>query len=277
MKTVALPGGERVPALGLGSWRMGESARTRADEVAAVRRALDLGLALVDTAEMYADGGAERVIGEALEGRREEVFLVSKVYPHNAGRRAAVAACERSLERLRTDRIDLYLLHWRGTVPLAETVEAFERLRAGGKIRHWGVSNFDVEDLDELWALPHGARCAANQVYYSASQRGVEAALVPRQRGRGLPLMAYCPLDEGALARHAGLAAIGRRHGASAAQVAIAWLLTRPDVIVIPKASRAEHLQQNRTAADLELTPADLAEIDRLLPPPKRRGPIKVV
>ena len=276
-KTVALPGGERVSALGFGTWRMGESRRQRAAEVAALRHALDRGATLIDTAEMYGDGGAEEVVGEAIAGRRDAVFVVSKVYPHNAGRGGAIRACERSLARLRTDRIDLYLLHWRGSIPLAQTVEAFETLRADGKIRHWGVSNFDVDDMRELWALPDGPRCAANQVYYSASRRGVEHDLAPWLRERSVPMMAYCPLDEGALARDPTLAAIGRAHGASAAQVAIAWLLSRPGVISIPKAARAEHVDANLAAAGLKLSGADLALIDRKFPPPADKQPLAIV
>jgi diketogulonate reductase-like aldo/keto reductase len=276
-KTVALPGGERVPAIGMGTWRMGESRNRRAAEVAALRHALDRGARLIDTAEMYGDGGAEEVVGEAIAGLRDEVFVVSKVYPHNAGRRGAIDACERSLARLRTDRIDLYLLHWRGSIPLAQTVEAFEQLRADGKIRHWGVSNFDVGDMRELAAHPAGGRCAANQVYYSASRRGIEHDLVPWLREHALALMAYCPLDEGALARDATLAAIGKTHGASAAQVAIAWLLSRPGVIAIPKAARAEHVDANLAAAELVLSAEDLARIDRHFPPPRGKQPLKIV
>jgi diketogulonate reductase-like aldo/keto reductase len=275
--TVELPGGERVPALGAGTWRLGESRSRRRDEVAALRHALDRGVRLIDTAEMYGEGGAEEVVGEAIAGRRDEVFVVSKVYPHNAGRRAAIEACERSLARLRTDRIDLYLLHWRGSVPLAETVEAFERLRAGGKVRHWGVSNFDAADMRRLHALGGGDACAANQVYYSLGRRGVEFDLLPWHRRHGIATMAYCPLDEGKLARSAALAAIARRHAASAAQVAIAWLLRQPGVIAIPKAGRIAHVDENLAAAGLALTAQDLADIDRAYPPPDSPTPLAIV
>ena len=276
-RTVALADGETVPALGLGTWRMGESRARRAAEVAVLRHALDHGARLIDTAEMYGDGGAEEVVGEAIAGRRDEVFVVSKVYPHNASLRGAVAACERSLARLRTDRIDLYLLHWRGSIPFAQTLEAFERLRADGKIRHWGVSNLDVDDMRELAALAQGRLCAANQVYYSASRRGIEHDLVPWLRERSIPVMAYCPLDEGALARDPTLAAIGRAHGASAAQVAIAWLLSRPGVIAIPKAARVEHVDANLAAAGLVLGAQDLARIDQAFPPPPGKQPLAIV
>ena len=274
MKTVALPDGETVPALGLGTWRMGESARSRRAEVEALRFALEIGYRMIDTAEMYGEGGAEEVVGEALAAgpvRRDEVFVVSKVYPHNAGRTAAVAACERSLKRLRTDRIDLYLLHWRGSVPLAETAAAFEDLRERGKIRHWGVSNFDLDDLRELWAVDDGERCAANQVWYSAGQRGIEFDLLPWQRQHRLPVMAYCPIDQGALARSTRLQAAARARGITAAQLALAWALRQPDVIAIPKAVQPAHLLDNLAAASIELSAADLSQVDAAFPPPTRR------
>lgn len=284
MRSVHLPDGTAVAALGLGTWRIGESARTRRAEVAAVRRALEIGYRLIDTAEMYGEGGAEEVIGAALadaiaagEVRREDVFIVSKVYPHNASRAGVPAACERSLKRLRLDRIDLYLLHWRGGVPLAETVTAFEALKERGLIRHWGVSNFDVDDLQALARVTNGAHCAANQIYYSASQRGAEYALLPWQRERRMPAMAYSPIDQGAAARDKTLKAIGARHGASAAQIALAWVLRRPDVIAIPKAVRDAHLRENWAAASIALTPQDLAQIDRRFPPPARKTPLAMV
>jgi diketogulonate reductase-like aldo/keto reductase len=274
MKTVELPTGERVPALGLGTWRMGESARARRAEVEAVRVALEIGYRLIDTAEMYGEGGAEEVVGEALAAGpvpRDAVFLVSKVYPHNASRKGAVAACERSLARLRTDRIDLYLLHWRGSVPLAETVAAFEHLRETGKIRHWGVSNFDADDLRELWEVDDGELCAMNQVYYSAGRRGIEFDLLPWQRQQRLPLMAYCPIDQGALAKSHALQGIARTQGVTAAQLALAWVLRQPDVIAIPKAVQAAHLRENLAAASIELSAAELARIDAAFPPPTRK------
>jgi diketogulonate reductase-like aldo/keto reductase len=276
MRTVVLPAGETVPALGLGTWKIGESARTRAAEVAAVRAALDIGYRLIDTAEMYGEGGAEEVVGAAITGRRNEVLIVSKVYPHNASRRGALVACERSLKRLHVDHIDLYLLHWRGSVPLAETVEAFEHLKRDGKIRRWGVSNFDVADMNELWSINNGSHCATNQVYYSASRRGIEFELLPWQRERHVPTMAYCPIDEGTLAQDKELAAIGKAHGATAAQIALAWVMAQPDVIAIPKAVKLDHLQQNYAAASLKLSTDDLARIDRHFPPPHRRVPLTI-
>ena len=277
MNSVTLPGGETMPALGLGTWRMGERTRARAAEVAAVRLAIDLGIRLVDTAEMYGDGGAEGVVAEAIADRRDELFIVSKVLPGNSDRAGTIAACERSLARLRTDRIDLYLLHWRGSVPLAETADAFQRLQRDGKIRHWGVSNFNAADMTELWAIAAGRNCAANQVYYSASRRGVEFNLLPWQRERGVPTMAYCPLDQGQLARDELFAEIGMRHHASAAQVAIAWLLAQTGVIAIPKAVQPEHVRLLAAAGDLRLDAADLAKIDRRFPPPKRAQPLAIV
>ena len=270
MREVTLPDGARVPALGQGTWHMGERAAARADEVRALRRGLDLGLGLIDTAEMYGEGGAERVVGEAIEGRRDEVVVVSKVYPHNASFDGAIAACERSLRRLGTDRIDLYLLHWRGAHPLAETVRAFERLRADGKIRHWGVSNFDVDDLEELAAVADGARCATDQVLYNLTQRGPEWALLPWCRRRGLPLMAYCPVEQGRLPAGGALAEVAARHGVERFAVALAWLLTAPDVVAIPKAATPAHVEANRRALDLELTAADLAALDAAFPAPRR-------
>lgn len=257
---------------------MGESRAARADDVKAVRQALDLGHRLIDTAEMYGDGGAERVVGEALRAaiqggtlRREDVVLVTKVVPTNASRKGSVAACERSLKRLGVEYVDLYLLHWRGGHPLAETVAAFESLRERGLVRAWGVSNFDVDDMDELWSVAGGPHCVVNQVYYSASQRGIEFDLLPAQRKRGVATMAYCPIDQGALAADPTFAEIGERHGVSAAQAALAWVLRQPDVIAIPKAGRERHLRENFAAAELTLPDRDLAAVDAGFPPPKRK------
>jgi diketogulonate reductase-like aldo/keto reductase len=273
-----------VSALGLGTWRMGETAadsRVRATEVEAVRLALEIGYRLLDTAEMYGEGGAEEVVGAALRAwtarpgcARDDVFVVSKVYPHNASRKGAVAACERSLKRLGLDRIDLYLLHWRGQHPLRDTVAAFEELQRDGLIRQWGVSNFDTDDMQELWRLPVGAHCAANQIYYSATERGTEFDLLPALRERAVSAMAYCPIDQGALARDKTFAEIGARHGASAAQAALAWVLAQPGVIAIPKAVREAHLRQNFAAAALRLNAEDRAQIDRAFPPPQHKRPL---
>jgi diketogulonate reductase-like aldo/keto reductase len=282
MHTVTLPHSNvALPALGLGTWKMGESARMRDAEVAAVRLALDLGYRLIDTAEMYGEGGAEEVVGAALRAwtaqpgcARDDVFVVSKVYPHNASRKGAVAACERSLKRLGLDHIDLYLLHWRGQHPLRDTVAAFEQLQRNGRIRHWGVSNFDTDDMQELWRVPQGEHCVANQVYYSASERGIEFDLLPALRERAVPTMAYCPIDQGALARDKTFAEIGARHGASAVQAALAWVLAQPGVIAIPKAVREAHLRENFAAAQLALMAEDRAQVDRAFPPPRRKRPL---
>lgn len=273
--TTSLPGGARVPVLGLGTWRMGERARERAAEVAAIRLALDLGITLIDTAEMYGEGGAEEVIAEALggagKGRRDGVFLVSKVYPHNASRAGVQAACERSLRRLKTDRIDLYLLHWPGSHPIAETVAGFERLARDGKILRWGVSNFDLGEMEKVWGLKGGAACAANQVLYNLARRGIEFDLIPACRKRGMPVMAYSPLEQGRLTKKSALDAVAKRHGANAYQVALAWTLRHGGVIAIPKAVDPGHLRENLAALEIKLTKQDLAEIDAHFPPPKKK------
>jgi diketogulonate reductase-like aldo/keto reductase len=249
---------------------MGESRAARGREVAALRLGLDLGMTLIDTAEMYADGGAEEVVGEAIAGRRDEVFLVSKVYPHNASRRGAVAACERSLKRMRVGTIDLYLLHWRGSVPLEETVEAFEALQRAGKIRHWGVSNCDVDDLEELG--PALARCATDQVLYSLEHRGVEFDLLPFCAKHRMPVMAYSPIGQGGkLLRHRALHEVAARHGATPAQVALAWTLRDPNIVSIPKAADPAHVRENAAAREIRLTGEDLATLDAAFSPPKRK------
>ena len=269
--TVTLAGGARVPALGLGTWGMGERKRDRADEIAALRLGIDLGMTLIDTAEMYGDGGAEEVVASAVAGQRDRVFVVSKVYPHNAGARSAIAACERSLKRLNTDRLDLYLLHWRGRIPLAETVDAFERLRRDGKIRHHGVSNFSTEDMEEWVRLAGGETVAANQILYNLSRRGPEWELIPWCRERSVAIMAYTPLEQGRMLGNRALGEVAARHGASPAQVALAWLLRQDGMIVIPKATQPEHVRDNRGALDLALDADDLAALDRAFPPPKGR------
>lgn len=281
---VTFAGGERRPVLGLGTCRFGEAPAQRVAEIAALRTALEIGWRVVDTAEMYGEGGAEEVIGAAIAGAlaagtctREALFVVSKVYPRHASRRGVVDACARSRRRLGLDTIDLYLLHWRGTEPLAETVAGFEELQRRGWIRHWGVSNFDVADLEELFAVPGGARCAANQVYHSASQRGVEFDLLPWMRARAMPLLAHSPLDEGALVgarAPAVLREIAARHGATPAQVALAALLARPGVMPIPKAGREAHLRDNFGATALRLAPEDLAALDLAFPPLLAKQPL---
>lgn len=277
MRVLKLPSGETVPVLGQGTWGMGEQARRAADEALALRLGLDLGMTLIDTAEMYGDGGAEEVVAEAIAGRRNEVFLVSKVLPENASRRKTVDACERSLRRLGTDRIDLYLLHWRGSVPLADTLEAFRELAAAGKIRHWGVSNLDTDDMEELAALPGGTDCAANQVLYNLTRRGIEYDLLPWCRARRIPVMAYSPIEQGRMLDHAALKSVAARHSATPAQVALAWLLQQPDVIVIPKATNPAHVRENRAALDLALTAQDLADLDKAFPPPTRKRPLEML
>lgn len=269
--TISLPTGETIPVLGQGTWTIADRPGRRAEAVTALRAGLDAGMTLIDTAEMYGDGASEELVGEAVAGRRDETFLVSKVYPHNAGRRSAIAACERSLARLKVECLDLYLLHWRGSIPLAETVAAFERLKADGKIRHWGVSNFDLDDMQELIGEGGGA-VAVNQVLYNCGRRGIEFDLMPWLAQRGIPVMAYSPIEQGKLPRHPVLSAIAARHtGATAAQVALAFTLRQGGVVAIPQMATPAHVAENRPAADLRLSAEDLAEIDRAFPPPTRR------
>jgi diketogulonate reductase-like aldo/keto reductase len=269
IRTIRLPAGDDVPVLGQGTWGMGEKPVRRADEVAALRLGLDLGMSLIDTAEMYGDGGAEEVVGEAFAGRRDEVFIVSKVLPTHASRLGVVTACERSLRRLRTDRIDLYLL--------AETVAGFEALKAAGKIRHWGVSNFDTADMIELAGVSDGRNVQTDQVLYNLRRRGIEYDLLPWCRERAIPVMAYSPVEQGVLAGDGRLAKIADRHGASRSQIALAWILRLDGVIAIPKASSPDHVRNNRAAHDLRLIPADLQELDRLFPPPASKQPLAMI
>lgn len=269
--------GEKLPVLGAGTWNMGENEARADDEVEVLKLALDLRLTLIDTAEMYGAGKAEKIVGRAVAGRRDDVFIVTKLYPHNATFDGTMAACERSLQHLATDRIDLYLLHWRGSSPLAETVEAFERLKEQGKIRHWGVSNFDTDEMEELTGLRSGDNVQTNQVLYNLSRRGPEFDLGPWSRQRGIPLMAYSPVEQGALARNARLEIIAARHNATAAQIALAWVMAQPGVIAIPKASSQDHVRQNVAALDIKLTGEDLAELDRAFPPPTRKRGLEMI
>jgi diketogulonate reductase-like aldo/keto reductase len=279
MRTVGLPSGEQVSAIGQGTWYMGDRKSEAAREIAALQLGIDLGMTLIDTAEMYADGGAEQIVGKAVSGRRDQVFIVSKVYPQNASRTGVPAACERSLKRLNTDRIDLYLLHWRGGHPLAETVAAFEALKQAGKIRHWGVSNLDTADMEELFGVPGGGHCAANQVLYHPGSRGIEYELLPWCEKRRVAIMAYSPLGHttSRLLRSPGLVAVANRHGVTPAQVALAWGLRHPHVISIPKASDPVHVRENAAAIDVRLTDEDLAEIDAAHKPPGRKQPLDLL
>lgn len=277
MKKVPLPAGERVRAFGQGTWRLGEDRASREEEIATLRLGLDLGATLIDTAEMYGEGRAEKLVAEAIGGRRDEVFLVTKVYPHNASRRGASAACERSLRRLQTDRIDLYLLHWREHVPLAETMEAFVALQQAGKIRHYGVSNLDLADMREVWQVPGGQSVQTNQLLYNLTRRGIEWDLLPWLRERRIPVMAYSPIEQAKLVRNKKLTDFARRYDMTPAQAALAWLLANDDVIVIPKTSRRERLKENLGALEHRLTTAQLAELDRLFPPPKGPKPLEML
>jgi diketogulonate reductase-like aldo/keto reductase len=282
MNTLNLPSGTTIPVLGLGTWRMGESRARRSEEIAAVRHAIEIGYRLIDTAEMYGEGGAEEVLGQALaeslragDVRRDELFIVSKVYPHNASRKGTLAACERSRKRLGLDRIDLYLLHWRGEHALRDTAAAMRSLVDAGHIAHWGVSNFDLDDMEELIAA--APDCASNQVYFSLGERGPEFALLPWLRQHRMPLMAYSPIDQGTLARHKALARIAAVQGLTAAQLALAWVLAQPGVVPIPKAVKIEHLRENLAAAGVTLDAETLRQIDQLFPPPARKHSLAMI
>ena len=271
MPQITLPDGEGVPAYGQGTWHMGESRSRHAEEVKALRLGIDLGITLIDTAEMYGNGTAEEIVARAANGVRDRLFIVSKVLPHNASRNGVVEACERSLKRLKTDHIDLYLLHWRGSVPLAETLAGFARLKRDGKIRHHGVSNFNTDDMQEWVGMAGGETVASNQILYNLGRRGPQYELIPWCRERAISIMAYTPLDQGRILGNRALQEVAARHGASAAQVALAWLLRQDGMIVIPKATTLEHVRDNRGALDLALDAGDLAALDRAFPPPKGR------
>ena len=277
ISVVELPSGETVPALGQGTWGWAEDPSRREDEIAALRLGLDLGLTLVDTAEMYADGAAEELVGEAISGRRDQVFLVDKVLPSNATKRGTIEACERSLRRLGTDWIDLYLLHWRGPTPLQETLEAFDDLAADGKIHQWGVSNFDVPDMQELASVSGGENVQTNQVLYNLTRRGPEYDLLPYCREHGIPVMAYAPIEQGRMLGDSSLQEIADSHEATPAQVALAWLLRQEELIAIPRAGTQEHVRDNRAALDLELTQEDLAGLDRAFSPPTSKQPLEIL
>jgi diketogulonate reductase-like aldo/keto reductase len=271
MPQITLPDGESVPAYGQGTWHMGESRGRIADETAALKLGIELGITLIDTAEMYGNGVAEEIVADAAQGRRDELFIVSKVLPYNASAKGTVEACEKSLKRLKTDRIDLYLLHWTGSHPFAETLAGFERLQRDGKIRHHGVSNFDRGDMEKWYALTGGKTVASNQILYNLTRRGPEFDLIPWCRERNISIMAYSPVDQGRMLGHKALADVAGRHGATPAQVALAWLLRQDGMIVIPKASQQEHVRENLGALDLKLTDQDLADLDRAFPPPRNR------
>ncbi|SHF85147.1 aldo/keto reductase [Geodermatophilus nigrescens] len=277
VRAVTLPDGTSAPALGLGTWYLGEDPGRTDDQLDALRTGIDLGLTLLDTAEMYGDGAAEELTGRAIAGRRDDVFLVSKVLPHHATRQGTVDACERSLRRLRTDHLDLYLLHWRSRVPVEETVAAFESLVSRGLVRSWGVSNLDVPDLDRLVGLPGGNRVQTDQVLYNLARRGPEYDLVPWCRSRRMPLMAYSPVDHGELLRHQAVRGLAAEKGVTPAQLAIAWVLRLPDVFTVAKASTRAHVVENRAALEIDLSQAELDQLDRSFPPPTGKVPLDVL
>ncbi len=277
MRMTKLPSGESVPVLGLGTWNMGDRPAKKQDEIASICLALDLRMSVIDTAEMYGDGAAEELVGQAIAGRREDAFLVTKVLPQHASQEGVIAACEGSLRRLGTDRIDLYLLHWRGTVPLEQTLAGFDRLLRAGKIRYWGVSNFDLADMNELSGLTNGTGVAADQVLYNLTRRGIEYDLLPWCGERNVPVMAYSPIEQGRLLSHPGLKRIAAGHAMTPAQLALTWVLRRDGIIVIPKAGAPAHVKENRAALDMALSDAELAELDRLFPAPRRKRSLEVL
>lgn len=277
-RTVHLPDGTAVPALGQGTWHMGESGRLKQQEIAALKLGIELGVTLIDTAEMYGNGGAEELVGEAIAGKRDGLFIVSKVYPHNASRSGVPAACERSLKRMKIEQIDLYLLHWAGNHLLSETVDAFEALKAAGKIRYWGVSNFDTGEMGAVWKLPKGSACATDQVLYHPDSRGIEFDLMPWCTAHNMPIMAYSPVGQGGkLLRSKALKAVAERHDATPAQVAIAWSMRSGSVISIPKATDPAHVRENAMAGEIVLTEADLGEIDAAHPPPRKKQGLEIL
>jgi diketogulonate reductase-like aldo/keto reductase len=277
MQTVTLPSGELVPAFGLGTWQIGDHAAQRAEEIATIRLALDLGARLIDTAEMYGAGQSETLVGEAIRGRRDEAFLVTKIYPHNASQQGTAAACERSLRRLGTDRIDLYLLHWRGQVPLEETLDAFVALQRAGKIRHYGVSNLDLSDMEEIWRLPGGQAVATDQLLYNLTRRGIERDLLPWLRERRIPVMAYSPIERADLLRNKKLLQFAQRHALTPVQAALGWLLAHDDIIVIPKTGSRERLKENLSALEHALTPAQVVEMEKIFPAPAHAGALEML
>jgi len=277
LRTTNLPSGESVPVLGQGTWHMGDNYSQRDEEIAALRTGIDLGMTLIDTAELYGDGASEELVGEAIVGRRDDVFLVSKVLPHHATLRGTIKACEQSLSRLRVEQIDLYLLHWRERIPLEETLEAFTTLVHHGKIRHWGVSNFDTDDMEELISLPNGVNVATNQVLYNLTRRGIEFDLLPRCRQRQIPIMAYSPIEQGRLLEHPAIRNVAARHEATPAQIALAWVIRNDGVIAIPKAGTPQHVRENFDALKIRLTHRDLMELDRAFPPPAEKVPLEMI
>lgn len=277
MKYIELPSGEKVPALGQGTWFIGDSAATRSEEIATLREGIERGISLIDTAEMYGEGASERLVGEAINGLRDKVFLVSKVYPHNASAKGAIAACERSLQRLGTDHLDLYLLHWRGRIPFEETLEAFMRLKDAGKIRHFGVSNLDLEGMQEFCAVPGGSLTTTNQLLYNLTRRGIEWDLLPWCRQHRIPVMAYSPIEQARLLRHPALARLAQQAGMSAAQLALGWLLAQDNIIAIPKSGQRKHMRENAAVFEYPLSSQILAELDHLFPPPDGWSPLEML
>jgi diketogulonate reductase-like aldo/keto reductase len=277
MKKIKLPCGEIVSAFGMGTWHMGDQPRLRKQEIDTLRLGLDHGATLIDTAEMYGNGRAEALVGDAIAGRRDQVFLVSKVLPSNATREGTTSACEDSLRRLRTDRLDLYLLHWRGEVPFDETLTGFLDLQRAGKIRHYGVSNLDLEEMKEFWLAPRGSAVQTNQLLYNLTRRNIEHDLLPWLRKHKVPVMAYSPIEQARLLANKQLVQFAKSEDMTSAQAALAWLLSNDDIIVIPKTRQTERLRENLGALDHKLTRGQLSELDRLFPPPTRAQPLEML
>ncbi|TCU10486.1 aldo/keto reductase [Rhizobium sullae] len=274
---ITFPSGIKVPALGQGTWNMGERASEAEREIASLKAGIEFGMTLIDTAEMYGEGDSERIVGRAIKGRRDGLFIVTKVYPWNASRRGTIEACERSLSRLGVDQIDLYLLHWRGEHPLADTVEAFEDLKDAGKIGAWGVSNFDIGDMEELLTVPGGRLVAANQVLYNLARRGIEYDLLPWCQKHDIPVMAYSPIEQGRILHNPELIRIAKVNQATPAQVALAFLLERDGIIAIPKTSNAERAAENRDCVSLDISDEDWAALDAAFPPPTRKSALEML
>lgn len=277
MRSFKLPSGQTLPCFGLGTWRMGESRASRAEEINALRYGIEAGITLIDTAEMYGEGGAELAMADVIQGQREALYIVSKVYPHNASRNGVISACDRSLSRLKTDYIDLYLLHWKGSYPLSETLEAFHSLKQAGKIRDFGVSNFTCDDMKQAIALPYGSEIAVNQVLYNLSRRGIEWDLLPWSQKNQIPIMAYSPLEQGRLLQNQRLKAVAYARNATPAQIAIAWVLRQPQVITIPKSSSTQRIDENLAAVDIQLTSEELAQLDQAFPAPSQATPLAML
>lgn len=266
-----------IPVLGMGTWNMGDVPAKRREEIRALRRGIELGMNIIDTAELYGDGRSETLVGEAIREIREKVFLISKVLPSHAHKQGTIKACENSLKRLGTDYLDLYLLHWQGPYPFEETVEAMLELQKSGKINSWGISNMDVAEMEAFFRISGGSTCAANEILYNLTRRGAEFNLLPWCRQKQVAVIAYSPIEQGRLLNHPVLTEISRRHEATPAQIALAWVLRQPNVIAIPKAGTVKHIEENFKSLSLRLTPEDLNKLDSAFPGPTRKQELEMI